>query len=78
MVGTTPLTRILPVLLSASLVLSFISAAQHEEKAVAASLEWHGVTQNTLFLLHDWCNTLHCYNLFVIVFAFVCLLESYR
>lgn len=55
MVGTTPLTRILPVLLSASLVLSFISAAQHEEKAVAASLEWHGVTQNTLFL-HNICD----------------------
>ena len=45
-----------------------------EEKAVAASLEWHGVTQNTLFLLHDWSNTLYCYNLFC---NCVCLLVSY-
>ena len=40
-----------------------------EEKAVAASLEWHGVTQNTLFLLHDWSNTLYC---FVIVCVYLC------
>ena len=65
----TNILRVLPSVnnfCSVSVVHQCSTTCILKEKAVDTRLERHRVTQNTFFLLHDWSNTVYCYNLFCI------------
>ncbi|KAL5496712.1 hypothetical protein EMCRGX_G013056 [Ephydatia muelleri] len=63
----TNILRVLPsvnISCSISVVHQCSTTCVLKEKAVETTLERHKVTQNTLFLSHDWSNNLYCYNVF--------------
>ncbi|KAL5510378.1 hypothetical protein EMCRGX_G005916 [Ephydatia muelleri] len=61
----TNILRVLPsviILVSVSVIHKCNPTCILKEKTAETRLEQQSVTQKTVFVLHDWSNTLYCYN----------------